>query len=230
MPTAKRSSRRARPAREIPPAVGWTWDATAMRYRSPAGTFVSRASVRAGVDQVLQKSENRGRALARQMQGGALALDDWAAAMRAEIKRAHLTSAAAARGGWAQMTAADYGRVGATVAKEYRYLDRFAREIASGKVALNGQFVARAGMYSEAGRMTYHVAETVTARGAGYDEEHNVFGPVEHCKGAGSCTEEHARGWVPIGALKQPGSRKCLRRCRCRKVYRDSRTGEESPA
>ncbi len=190
----------------------------AYRYIDGRGRFVSNAAVRAELDKALRDSQLRMRTFSGQLQSGKLSLADWQVGMMKEIKNTHLASAALAKGGWAQMTPADYGRVGAEVQKQYAYLDNFARQIASGEQRLDGFFLRRANMYSEAGRATYHEAERREQSLRGKTEERNILEPTaRHCEG---CLAETARGWVTIGELARVGSRDCLTRCRCRIEYR----------
>lgn len=139
--------------------------------------------------------------------------------MRDAIKNIHLYSAAIAKGGWAQLTQADFGRVGKIVRSEYKYLERLASGIGDGSIPLDGRFKDRSSQYAEAGRDTYHEIERATMRAAGYTLESNVLHPAEHCTGAGSCVEQTARGKVRIGQLIPIGRRRCLRKCRCSLAY-----------
>jgi hypothetical protein len=203
-------------------ATGFRWDDAAQRYRRADGTFVRRRDVRDAVDHALSRSGNRTRALAGELRRGGLALEDWADAMRREIKRVHLHSAAAVKGGWAQLTSADFGRVGAAVRREYAYLDRLAQQVAAG-LPLDGRFTLRVEQYAEAGRDTFHVLETEAFRSLGWDEERNILHPADHCDG---CLGQTERGWVPLGTLVPIGRRQCRRNCRCSKAYRNTATGE----
>lgn len=190
----------------------------AYRYIDDRGRFVSGATVRAELDKTLAASQKSMRTMSGQLQTGKISLADWQTGMMREIKNTHLTSAALAKGGWAQMTPADYGRVGAEVGKQYAYLDNFAQQIASGDQRLDGVFMRRADMYFEAGRGTYHEVERSEQGLRGMTEERSILDPTaRHCDG---CLAEERRGWVPIGNLVRIGARDCLTRCRCRIEYR----------
>ena len=75
--------------------------------------------------------------------------------MMPEIKMSHLANAAAAKGGWDQMSQADYGRAGQAIRAQYDYLNKFAQQVADGTQKLDGTLTRRAQMYAEAGRDTY---------------------------------------------------------------------------
>lgn len=188
------------------------------RYIDGRGRFVPNTMVRAELDKTLQTSQQAMRNLSGGLRTGKISLADWQTGMMREIKNTHLSSAALAKGGWAQMTPADYGRVGAEVKKQYAYLDNFAQQIASGEQRLDGVFLRRADMYFEAGRGTFHDVERLEKGKRGMTEERSILDPsARHCDG---CLQEAARGWVSIGSLVRIGARDCLTRCRCMIEYR----------
>ena len=152
------------------------------------------------------------------LRAGRLTLDAWTLSMRQSIKLTHLWSAALAKGGWAQLTASDYGVVGQTVRFHYQRLDRMAQQIAQG-LPLDGRVTVRVEMYAEAARKTYHDIEfRVIQSSTNFTEERNVIDPLaEHCA---ECDQASAVGWVPLGTLPRPGYRTCLTNCRCRMEYR----------
>lgn len=196
----------------------YTWSARSQRYRHIAtGRWVGRDTVRRALDTALQRSQADILRLGRDLQVGRLSLAEWQVATAKQLKAAHLASAAAARGGWAQMTQADYGRVGYRLRAEYGYLTRLAGQVADGTQALDGRFLTRLAMYAQAPRGTYHAQERVGMREAGYTQERNVKAAGDSCQG---CIDQTARGWVALGTLIQVGSRDCLSRCRCTIQYR----------
>lgn len=193
-------------------------------YRGPNGRILSQATVREALDAYVDASENVTKVLADLLRNQQISLADWQLQMRAHIKDVHLAAAAAQRGGWQNMTQADFGRVGQRIRIQYEYLDNFAKQIADGTQPLDGRFLVRAQMYTDASIATYDRFEVNAFRLAGFDEESNVLEPgVVHC---GGCLNETARGWVPTGTLVPIGERTCLTRCRCGKIYRSSTTGE----
>lgn len=193
------------------------WNARALRYIAPSGRFVSRAEVRGAIDQALVNAERRIAGATEALRTGRLGLAPWERLMREEIKNVHLYNAAAARGGWAQMTQADYGRVGQAVRRQYEYLERFGNQIASGRVVPDGRFMMRARSYAQAGRSTYHMTDRRVHRERGFTEERSLLGIADHCD---ECVSEEGRGWVRIGDITPIGSRQCLSRCRCSIEYR----------
>lgn len=193
------------------------WSAKAGQYIRPNGRFVPRTEVRRAIDKALDAEKARALDLANRLRAGTISLERWRSEMRDMIKTVHLYSASAASGGWAQLSAADFGRIGQIVRGEYAYLEKFARGIARGKVPLDGNFLNRAKMYAEAGRDSYHQTERASARRAGKREERNILHPADHC---GGCLAASAEGWVKIGKLVPIGRRDCRRKCRCSLRFR----------
>lgn len=196
----------------MPSKPSYTWSAAAQQYRAKNGRFVPRAEIRAVIDGALARESASARTLALALRNGDISLESWRLQMRTMIKNVHLYNAAAAKGGWAQLTQADYGRVGQIVRSEYGFLEQLARGISNETIPLDGSFVARAQMYAQAGRETYHQTQRASMKSAGFRFELNVLHAAEHC---GLCLSETARGWVPIGELIPIGQRTCLRNDRC---------------
>lgn len=194
------------------PRARYRWDPLTAQYRAPNGQFVTRREVVRALDGALN---SEAAAMARNfvlLREGTLTLDAWHLAMRQSIKLMHLWAASAAKGGWAQLLPADYGRVGATVAFHYGRLQRFALQLAAG-LPLDGRAAWRVSMYARAARQTYHAVELVTTRAAGYAFELNVLNAAsESC---GQCVSLTESGLQPIGTMPRPGRRACLTGCTC---------------
>lgn len=203
-------------------AASFAWNEAAGRYVDGRGRFVSRADVRRSLDVAVQGLKAELAATGEAFRAGALTLDAWLVETRELVKDVNLFSAALARGGWGQMTQADYGRVGRAVRDQYTYLDRFAADVAAG-YPLDGRFVARLKLYGTSGRVLMHEIEGDEAADRGAVEEENILGPTErHCTGTNGCIAQTARGRVPIGELTPIGSRNCLGNCLCRIGYFDA--------
>jgi hypothetical protein len=196
----------------------YEWNARAARYRDPAtGRFISRDRVRLEVDRIIEASQRRVLDATQSMRAGTIDVGEWDAVMRQEIKRTQLSTEALLRGGWQQMTPADFGRVGAAVRKQYKFLDNFIAEIRSGKQIADGTLFNRAKMYPASARVQFHENQTAMLDALGYTEERNVLHPAEHCVG---CLDMSALGWVPIGTLVPIGERDCVGNDRCSVRYR----------
>lgn len=199
-------------------SVPFIWDEQTGRYRhGRSGRFVSRGQARALYDRYTDGVSAAMADATARLAEGRLSLADWERTMRRQIRDAHATAYAMARGGWARMTPSDWGRVGAAVREQYRFLSAFAEGIRSGAVPLKRALVPRARMYAEAARRTHFETERVLMAARGYVEERSVLDIADHCDG---CLTEAGKGWRPIGTLLPIGARDCLSRCRCRFEYR----------
>lgn len=196
----------------------YRWNATARRYIDARGRFVSETILRKEIDGALASATLRVRALAEQLRAGQITVEEWELAMRGLSKEVHLYTAAAARGGWAQMGDDDYGRVGRIVRDEYAWIRNFRTEIEGG-LPLDGRFLRRTELYAQAGRETFHKVERQGQLEQGNTLERSILGAADHCEGEGSCIEQAARGWVTIGRLIAIGQRLCGRRCKCAIEY-----------
>lgn len=207
------------PARRRGLGDRYGWNEAAQRYYDRAtGRYVSFTQVRVAVDRMITASARRVTAVSDQLRMGAVDLAQWQTALREEIAITHRMAAAAAAGGWDQLTQADYGRIGAAVRVQYQYLHAFTEDIRGG-LTLDGRFLNRAAMYAKAARPFYHDLHAANVEAAGYDQEHNVTHEAEHCQ---QCLDMSALGWVPIGTCIPIGQRTCLGNDQCTMEYQVS--------
>lgn len=203
----------------------YAWNDKAGRYVDQKnGRFVSHAAVRTDLDLVLDGITAKMDLTSQALRNGAINLDQWQLQMMDLTKRAHLVSAAAQRGGWAQMTQADFGRVGQIVRREYGYLRNFAEQIANGKQPLDGNLARRARMYGQQARSTFYSFQKVEMEKRGFDQERSILNPADHCEG---CKSEEAKGFQSIGNMVPIGRRECRSNCKCSVEYRNSATEDK---
>jgi hypothetical protein len=210
----------------VNPRSVYTWDPRALRYRGPSGAFVSQQAIKQALNTFVRRAQVEIQRLAREMTAGRIPIEEWQRQTANLVKSTHLANAAAAKGGWGQMTPADFGRVGQRLKLQYQHLRKFAKEAATG--ALTPENIERrAGMYarSAAGAFERSRFDTFQAMAsAGIKVEmRNKLGKAEHChtgKGRVGCAEESARGWVRLGDMTLPGERQCLSNCRCSVQYK----------
>lgn len=211
MPSLTTSERRAAAL------AAFLWDESALRYRSAStGRFISDRAVKQAVNTIIARSKAELRSLAQQAASGELGLTDFQSRMAGELKNLHLTATAAAKGGWGQLTQADFGRVGAELRFQYERLELFVRHIEAGDLSAK-QITARTEMYIAAANGTYEGTRRAAAEDGGFTEERNILGQSEHCD---LCIQETAKEWQPIGSLIPIGSRTCLSRCKCTLEFR----------
>lgn len=191
----------------------YEWSAQSGRYRDlSTGRALPASTVRNAIDTVVSVTGDRLKALAGQLKAGTLSIPDFQFQMQTEMRGLHLATAAAVRGGWAQMAPSDHGWVGQRLSTQYGYLTKFAQDIALGTQPMNGTLEARAALYAEAARSTSREMERRMGALSGQREERSILGPADHC---GDCLDATARGWVAIGTLPPVGGRSCKARCHC---------------
>ena len=188
-----------------------TWDAVSGRYREN-GRFISRTQVRQTFEQSLGNLSKLTDTLADDLRAGRISILEWRAEMRDIIKQTQMAAAELAKGGRAQMTQADYGRVGQRVREQYQFLDNWVRQLSEGANPSAG----RAVQYLRSARSAFLASEAQEMATRGYLVE-NIQSPAEHCW---QCNMETEKGVVPVGQMSLPGSRVCRHNCRCHLRYR----------
>lgn len=187
------------------------------RYRDRAtGRFVSELTVRGDLDKYIDAKNAKLDSLTTQLRNREISLADWQTQMRNEIRTAHTNAAMVAKGGRDQMTNADWGRTGRELRTQYEYLDKWAADIASGKVKLDGRANVRAQLYGDASRGTYEQNRRAAAATNGNNLERRILHAAESCQ---DCIEYAGRGWQPIGTLPVIGASICRTNCKCTFEY-----------
>lgn len=178
---------------------------------------MSQAAIRAELDRFIGAQVAAMDEVSRLLIARKISLADWQLRMAALSKQTNLAGGALEAGGWFQMGPDDFGFVGSKLRREYKYLQRFAEQIASGAQPLNGQVARRARLFGEQGRVTYYDMAKRRLADLGFTEERSILNPADHCE---ECVSEAARGYVPIGSLKPIGQRICRSNCKCNMEFR----------
>lgn len=195
----------------------YVWSLRAGRYRDPkTGRFVSLKQVREAIDKALERAELEGRQLALRYRDGTISLIAWELGMRQLAKDVTLYSAAAAKGGWAQLSPNDLNNIGSHLKDQFEFLREFGKQLSTGKQALDGRFLQRADMYIRDGRALYHMIELEEHAVRGFKQYRNVLHSNDRCDG---CIRETGRGFVPLGELVPIGSRDCRGNDKCSYQY-----------
>jgi hypothetical protein len=136
----------------------WVWLAAHNQYRDlETGRWLSFAQARQWSTEAAEVSGDAIAGLAELLNTDRLSVHDWTLLMRDEIKDTYVQEYLLGRGGVDQMTRQDWGSIGGMLQEQYRYLDRFARQIADGEVS-PGRIVQRARMYANSAREAYYRA------------------------------------------------------------------------
>lgn len=90
--------------------------------------------------------------LSEKMFTGQISIGTWEESLKKAIRELHTSVAAIGKGGWDQMTWADWGRLGPVMKEQYRYLHGFAEHVAQNRESISLSAIqARAHMYGNAG-------------------------------------------------------------------------------
>ncbi|MCP5016856.1 MAG: hypothetical protein GY938_16550 [Ketobacter sp.] len=193
------------------------------------GRFVSRATVRAELDNVIKGLGDQASTITGQLKAGEVTLSDWQTQMMAISKQSAMVGAVMQKGSWFNMTQSDFGRVGQQVKEQYGFLRDWAKGIAEGVRKIH-RGVAR--QYAQFGRQVYYLFEKLKSRLGGLNERRNILHARESCSGVGSCIEQNGLGWLSINddQFIEIGRRVCRGNCLCTWEYRNSETGAKVTA
>ena len=212
MPTSRR-----KPGAGLPGILpGYDWNKRISRYRNlSTGRFVSKQAVNGLLTNVANGSGATLSKLAQQAVRGGLTPRQFYELSRREVKHAYNACAALGKGGWHQMTAADWGRNGNLLRAEYARLRDFSQAIANGKLT-EAQAAARASLYADSAYKRYWELDREGQRVAGMTRACWVtVGDEKVCL---ACLELEGLGFVPIEQLPNPGG-EVHAGCRCELDY-----------
>lgn len=209
-------------------ALNFVWDAVQGRYRR-GGRYYSQSDVLGAVDGYLDGLTNdKSGALFNLIREGKINVRDLQLIGEREIAKAHVNAGMAAKGGRAQMSQADWGRVGGTVKNELKYWRDLMREIEDGK-PLDGRLKMQLENYLRAAATTAQRVQDADLTARGFDLWKNVLDDgAHHCRatlGRPSCSSL-SRKYRPIGERVLRGKRGCYWHCRCSDRYKNSVTKE----
>ena len=194
-----------------------TFDKRTRRYTKPDGSPVTPAEQRQIVLSITGKASDKLQKLTNSLIDGDITTAHWAVEMKEQVRNLHSSLGQLAHGGKSQMGPKQLGGMGAAIRDQNKYLNAFINEVENG-LTLDGTVRARAGMYADAGWVTYERGIAMREKAAGMTEERSVLEEgAAHCDG---CLVEAARDWVPIGELIPVGDRDCQAGDRCSFEYR----------
>lgn len=139
----------------MPTKTPWVWNESLQRYRSTeTGRFLGPRQMLELRDVFAQAQRARTSELAARLTTGEITATAWQGEMKGIIKQTYIDQYVMAKGGRAQMTQADYGRLGNMLRDQYKYLQGFESDIKAGKLS-PGQIAARANLYVESSTQAY---------------------------------------------------------------------------
>lgn len=194
------------------------------RYRDTrTGRFVSPGIVRKELDTYLSAGDDTVQALADALRNREISLADFELAARRLIKNTHLNAIALERGGYANMTPADYGRAGQIIRQQYAYMKNFALDIASGKQRIDGTLSRRLRLYAQAGRNSFYRSHAGHLPGK-VTHQRSIRTKRDSCW---QCIELDRKVFaINDSSFPLPGRRVCNHNCGCHLEYLSMVDGE----
>ena len=191
------------------------------------GKAIDPALQKAGAEALIKTARFNISDISLKLQQGKIDTAEWYAAMKEQTKLLHMGQAALARGGFENMSAADWKKVEpkifdqwAGVEGKFPGLRRFAEDVERGRYGradgvgqvMNGVVTQRSGMYADSSRATYENTRTEAHTEAGYAFGTRVKGAVDSCP---TCINENGVK-RPIADVVEIGDSECgAARCHC---------------
>jgi len=200
------------------PTPQFRWSERAGRFIDRRGRFVPQSRVTAALNDVIDAAAAEMRVAEQALRAGQITFAQFQLIFEKGIKNINITSYVMARGGYAQMSPSDWGRVGREIRTQYEFARRMYGQIASGKQRLDGTFTQRIQQYVEAGRATY---EKERARQAVLRQRiyaRRIRHARDSCAG---CIRLAGLGYVLIdGPDYVPiGGTDCINKCKCTQQF-----------
>lgn len=192
------------------------YDRKVGQYRNKvSGRFIAVEAVQRLRRAHIAKLENTVDDYTAQLLNNKLSLNDWETSVAATLKTATVQAYILGKGGEKRMSQPDYGRLGAHLKSEYRYLRGFSQAIADGSLS-PAQINARTQLYLNNLWTVYENAQVFAHEDDGFRFYALILGAAEHCPG---CIEDSRKGAVKIGSLAPIGTRDCKVNCKCRFAF-----------
>jgi hypothetical protein len=203
------------------------FDVRSHHYFTESGRRRTRAEVRGFIDQLTDKVKRQAKRLAVMAHNGTITQAEFEASMRTLLRSGHVIAASVGRGGRVRMTAKDWGRVGAKIKWQYKFLAKFARKI--GTDAISGAASSnRVQLYADALHISYYrafyseMAESPKDKPIGKDGKELMVKLMQNSKeGCEDCEADAAMGWMRLDEMGLLGTRICGDFCKCDLVFSD---------
>lgn len=194
---------------------GYAYDKRLRNYVNVAsGRMVKRREITDMLRSVVDEAGQAMREFGRLAANGEISPREFYEAMQLTVRQAYNASAALGKGGWGQMTQADWGMNGYRLRLEYENLRNFAQALEAGELS-EAQAGARAKLYADSAFARYWEIRHEAEKNAGTQEARLLTaGDDRVCD---LCLAEQAKRWQPIGEIKLPTLHAG---CRCEVEFR----------
>jgi hypothetical protein len=198
--------------------VAIVYDRTSSSFRGDKGRYISNAEVLRLVDAESARQETRLKGHARLLVNGKIDIPEFQQRMAKDMKASSIRMAALGAGGVEGLGNRHYGKVGAELKKQYKFLAGFGTALSTGLT--EKQVLQRAGQYSRQSAIAFHAAQKITKESEGFNEgRRSLDSQAKHCS---QCLDYSTNGqWVPVAEIVPVGtSCDCGGRCRCTISFR----------
>jgi len=175
------------------------------------GRFVSNQSVTDEMRRHQQATFGALDSMTQNLYSGNITLEQWQTGVAQELKQAHLAQSMFANGGKHNMTSVEYGRVGGTLADEYRYLNNFAQGIANGTIS-EAQAQARIRQYGKATQQSYWREYSQAREGK---QVNWIVNPGENCTDCLDMESGNPHDAKTLDKFPGSGQTQCRGNCNC---------------
>lgn len=192
----------------------WNWDKKVQRYRdTKTGKFLGADKLKSLIYQNNDQLAKRIDALNTLVINDKIPVGQWESEVRENLKNLHISSYLLGKGGSKQLTARDYGLIGAQLSKEFQHLRGVSRDLVLGDRLSERKFRARMAQYINRSHSIYELGRREGHQTNGYQWECRHRAAIESCP---DCIVYEAAGWQPIGTLARIGEQcACRSNCRC---------------
>lgn len=111
----------------------WAYDKATKTYIDANGRRMSQATLTSVRDAYLSSMADLIESYVNNLASGTWTISTFETEMRNRLKNAYVAEYTLGKGGFEQMTPSDYGRVGAQLKKQYKYLRTYLEDVAAGR-------------------------------------------------------------------------------------------------
>ena len=133
----------------------FVWDVARKRYRDSNGRFVAEKRVQRALDRSIKHSSNKAGNLAALMRNQDAGPEAVTRLLKGEVKNAYLRQYMLGRGGRKAMQPRDWGSLGGSLNRQYRYLNNFVSRAYGNTDMTIGQIASRINLYFRGSRSAY---------------------------------------------------------------------------
>lgn len=184
-------------------------------------THTNREMWQLAIDRYIARSNENLRNIASEMVAGRLSPQQFRERMAAELRQLHLGASILGAGGIQNLSELHMRQLENRLRQQVAFLDQFINDVERRQargLPLNQRDIARAGLYSGAGRVTFFQSQRQFVANSTNDEavERRVLGSCDNCI---DCIEYNALDWQPVGSLPPIGDSRCGHNCCCHFEY-----------